>query len=81
MSIFSHYCLLKPIPALIRQLAYTSLKSYTCVLLTSKNVSNMFANGSHYVRISVNKTLKGPKREKLHAMHVKELIKTNYFER
>ena len=25
--------------------------------------------------------LKGPKREKLHAMHVKELIKTNYFER
>ena len=26
-------------------------------------------------------TLKGPKREKLHAMHVKELIKTNYFER
>ena len=25
--------------------------------------------------------LKGPKWEKLHAMHVKELIKTNYFER
>ena len=25
--------------------------------------------------------LKGPKREKLHVMHVKELIKTNNFER
>ena len=25
----------------------------------------------------LNTTLKGPKREKLHAMHVKELIKTN----
>ena len=32
------------------------------------------------LNISLN-TLKGPKREKLHAMHVKELIKTNYFER
>ena len=29
----------------------------------------------------VMQCLKGPKREKLHAMHVKELIKTNYFER
>ena len=38
-----------------------------------------------YIIIPINKNkyvpLKGPKREKLHAMHVKELIKTNYFER
>ena len=33
------------------------------------------------VQFSLNNNLKGPKREKLHAMHVKELIKTNYFER
>ena len=29
----------------------------------------------------ISNILKGPKREKLHAMHVKELIKTNHFER
>ena len=34
-----------------------------------------------YIVIDIPVRLKGPKREKLHAMHVKELIKTNYFER
>ena len=31
--------------------------------------------------LNIPHLLKGPKMEKLHAMHVKELIKTNYFER
>ena len=35
----------------------------------------------YYVQDTIITYLKGPKREKLHAMHVKELIKTNYFER
>ena len=40
-------------------------------------VSVHFSNISSLAKFA----LKGPKREKLHAMHVKELIKTNYFER
>ena len=42
--------------------------------------SALYKNLPFYKEIQLC-NLKGPKREKLHAMHVKELIKTNYFER
>ena len=34
-----------------------------------------------WIIVNSSVSLKGTKREKLHAMHVKELIKTNYSER
>ena len=46
-------------------------------LLDQYQINNYVVNLILYL----NNILKGPKREKLHAMHVKELIKTNYFER
>ena len=41
----------------------------------------MYTYLSTKIQDEYHRLLKGPKREKLHAMHVKELIKTNYFER
>ena len=46
----------------------------------ARHYNIIFASAFVQVRACVY-ALKGPKREKLHAMHVKELIKTNYFER
>ena len=49
--------------------------------IAGKQLSGVYYSGGkiHYSWGKIS--LKGPKREKLHAMHVKELIKTNYFER